>query len=102
MKTIIVVQPVINNTFADPPQVATLSPNWPTMQPMETTAHNPLHHLHQQPETEFQAFGPIEIVSTFGQPQAEYAAIHKSCGMIDLPQRGGDRTDRPRPRHVSQ
>ncbi|MCC6240256.1 MAG: aminomethyl transferase family protein [Phycisphaerales bacterium] len=87
MKTIIVVQPVINNTFADPPQVATLSPNWPTMQPMETTAHNPLHHLHQQPETEFQAFGPIEIVSTFGQPQAEYAAIHKSCGMIDLPQR---------------
>ena len=30
----------------------------------------------------------MEIVSTFGEPQAEYAAVRKACGMMDLPQRG--------------
>jgi folate-binding protein YgfZ len=49
---------------------------------------NPLHDLHRQAEAEFQPYGDIEVVSTFGEPQAEYAAIRKSCGMIDLPQRG--------------
>src|SRR4051794_32291693 len=49
---------------------------------------NPLLGLHQQAEAEFQPYGPIEIVSTFGEPQAEYAAIRKACGMMDLPQRG--------------
>src|SRR5437588_7694474 len=55
---------------------------------MATTLPNPLRSLHEQAEAEFQGYGDVEIVSTFGEPQAEYAAIHKSCGMIDLPQRG--------------
>lgn len=49
---------------------------------------NPLLLLHQQADAETQFYDQIEIVSTFGVPQAEYAAIRKSCGMIDLPQRG--------------
>jgi folate-binding protein YgfZ len=49
---------------------------------------NPLLELHRQPEAEFQPYGEsLEIVSTFGQPQAEYSALHKSCGLMDLPQR---------------
>jgi folate-binding protein YgfZ len=49
---------------------------------------NPLYELHQQAEAEFQPYGPVEIVSTFGEPQAEYAAIRKGAALIDLPQRG--------------
>jgi folate-binding protein YgfZ len=49
---------------------------------------NPLKDLHRQAEAEFQSWADIEIVQTFGEPQAEYAFIHKSAGMIDLPQRG--------------
>jgi folate-binding protein YgfZ len=49
---------------------------------------NPLHPLHQQSSAEFQSYGDIEIVSTFDLPQAEYTAIHKACGLMDLPQRG--------------
>src|ERR1700722_20403618 len=49
---------------------------------------NPLHQLHEQAEAEFQPYGEVEIVSTFGEPQAEYAAIRKGCALIDLPQRG--------------
>lgn len=53
-----------------------------------TPLPNPLHDLHQQAEAEFQPYADVQIVSTFGEPQAEYAAIHKACGMMDLPQRG--------------
>jgi folate-binding protein YgfZ len=49
---------------------------------------DPLHDLHVQAEAEFQAYGDVQIVSTFGEPQAEYAAIHKSAAVIDLPYRG--------------
>jgi folate-binding protein YgfZ len=49
---------------------------------------NPLIHLHRQAQAEFQGYGEVEIVSTFGEPQAEYAAIRKACGLMDLPQRG--------------
>jgi len=49
---------------------------------------NPLRELHEQAGAEFQNYGQVPIVSTFGQPQAEYAAIHKGCGLMDLPQRG--------------
>jgi folate-binding protein YgfZ len=49
---------------------------------------DPLHDLHVQAEAEFQAYGDLQIVSTFGEPQAEYAAIHKSAAVIDLPYRG--------------
>src|SRR3954452_1234153 len=49
---------------------------------------NPLLDLHRQAEAEFQPYVNVEIVSTFGEPQAEYAAIRKACGLMDLPQRG--------------
>jgi folate-binding protein YgfZ len=49
---------------------------------------NPLHALHTQAEAEFQPYEQLEIVSTFGQPEAEYAAIRKSSALMDLPQRG--------------
>jgi folate-binding protein YgfZ len=49
---------------------------------------NPLDQIHRQGLAEFQAYADVQIVSTFGQPQAEYSAIRKGCGLIDLPQRG--------------
>ena len=56
---------------------------------------SPLLEVHRQhvcegsgATAEFQGYGDVEIVSTFGEPQAEYAAIRKSCGLMDLPQRG--------------
>ncbi len=55
---------------------------------MSTAPTSPLHDLHQQAEAEFQNWGEVEIVQTFGQPQAEYAAIRKAAALIDLPQRG--------------
>lgn len=55
---------------------------------MSESIPNPLHDLHAQADAEFQAYDTIEIVSTFGQPQAEYAAIRKGCALLDWPQRG--------------
>jgi folate-binding protein YgfZ len=49
---------------------------------------NPLADLHRQANAETLPFGDIEIVSTFGEVPAEYAAIRKGSGMMDLPQRG--------------
>lgn len=49
---------------------------------------NPLREVHTQAQAEFQGWGPIEIVQTFGEPQAEYSALHKAAGLVDLPQRG--------------
>lgn len=39
-------------------------------------------------ELEMLAYGEVEIVSTYGAPQAEYAAIRKACGLMDCAQRG--------------
>ncbi len=49
---------------------------------------NPLLKLHRQSQAEMIGHDQIEIVNTFGEPQVEYAALHKACGMIDRPQRG--------------
>ena len=49
---------------------------------------DPLHEIHQHDDAEFQPYADTQIVSTFGQPQAEYAAIRKSVALMDLPQRG--------------
>ncbi|HEV8605596.1 MAG TPA: glycine cleavage T C-terminal barrel domain-containing protein [Tepidisphaeraceae bacterium] len=49
---------------------------------------NPLHASHEKAGAEFQAYGQTPIVLTFGEPQAEYAAIRKSAAIIDLPYRG--------------
>ncbi len=37
---------------------------------------------------EWGAWGSIPIVTTFGHPQAEYAAIRKGCGLMARPERG--------------
>jgi folate-binding protein YgfZ len=56
---------------------------------MSTTAPaSPLHDLHQQTDAEFQAYDQIQIVATFGEPQAEYAAIRKGAALMDQPHRG--------------
>jgi folate-binding protein YgfZ len=54
---------------------------------MQSMKSNPLGDIHRQAEAEFQNWADVEIVQTFGEPQAEYAAIRKACGLIDLPQR---------------
>src|SRR5215211_6302518 len=51
-----------------------------------TTLPNPLRDTHDQGGAEFQPYADLEIVSTFGEPQAEYSAIRKGCGMLDTPQ----------------
>jgi folate-binding protein YgfZ len=55
---------------------------------MSEVLPNPLHPLHAQNQAEFQSYEQLEIVSTFGQPEAEYAAVRKATGLMDLPQRG--------------
>ena len=49
---------------------------------------DPLHDLNDAAGAEFQPYDPLDIVSTFAEPQAEYAAIRKGCAIIDEPQRG--------------
>ena len=55
---------------------------------MQTELPNPLFEIHQRAEAEFQGWGDIPIVQTYGEPQAEYSSIRKGAAMIDLPQRG--------------
>jgi folate-binding protein YgfZ len=57
-------------------------------QVMQSEFPNPLLPLHQEAEAEFQNWADVSIVLTFGEPQAEYSAIRKGAGVIDLPQRG--------------
>jgi folate-binding protein YgfZ len=49
---------------------------------------SPLQPLHEAAQAEFQNYGPIPMVLTFGEPQAEYAAIRKSAAILDAPQWG--------------
>jgi folate-binding protein YgfZ len=49
---------------------------------------NPLRDFHEKNNAEFQPYAALEIVTTFGEPQAEYAAIRKAAALIDEPQRG--------------
>ena len=53
-----------------------------------TVNANPLRPVHEQAGAEFQSYADLEIVSTYGEPQAEYSAIRKGCALLDLPQRG--------------
>ena len=48
----------------------------------------PLRDLHDAAGAEFQPYDRVDVVATFGEPQAEYAAIRKGCGLMDEPQRG--------------
>src|SRR3954464_1213783 len=54
---------------------------------MSEVLPNPLRELHAAANAEFQPYAQLEIISTFGQPEAEYAAIRKAAGLMDLPQR---------------
>jgi len=68
---------------------------------------SPLHNVLQQTDASFLPYGaaragystPALVAETFGEPQAEYAAIRKGCALIDLPHRavirvtGADRID---------
>src|SRR4051812_42033178 len=49
---------------------------------------NPLQAIHEKTGAEFQSYGLTPIVLTFGEPQAEYAAIRKSAAIVDRPYRG--------------
>src|SRR3989440_864304 len=49
---------------------------------------NPLLAIHERAGVEFQAYGQAPIPLTFGEPQAEYAAIRKSAAVVDRPYRG--------------
>lgn len=57
---------------------------------------SPLQAMHEQAEASFLAYGKpdqaapaaIPVVETFGELEAEYAAIRKGCVLIDMPQRG--------------
>lgn len=46
-----------------------------------------LHPLHEQAGAEFVPYGDTPVVLTFGQPQAEYAAIRTSAAIFDMPHR---------------
>lgn len=58
------------------------------------TLSDPLRPIHEENEASFLSYGPtpseeaVQIVDTFGQYEAEYAAIRKGVGLISLPQRG--------------
>jgi folate-binding protein YgfZ len=60
----------------------------PAGSPPAVVLPNPLYEAHARAEAEFQPYASLEVVSTFGEPQAEYAAFRKGCAMCDLPQRG--------------
>lgn len=57
---------------------------------------SPLNPLHQQAEATFVMYGPgdparggsIAVVESFGELEAEYAALRKGCVLMDLPHRG--------------
>lgn len=55
---------------------------------MSRVIPNPLLGLHERAGAELQAYDQVQIVSTFGEPEAEYAAIRKAAALIDQPQRG--------------
>jgi folate-binding protein YgfZ len=49
---------------------------------------SPLNALHAAAGAESQPYGDLLIVNTFGQPEAEYAAIRKSAAIMDWAHRG--------------
>ena len=47
-----------------------------------------LSHIYDAPTVETQSYGDVPIITTFGEPQAEYTALHRTSGLIDMPFRG--------------
>lgn len=55
---------------------------------MPPTPANPLHSLHEQAEASFLPYGPdLEIVESYGEIEAEYAALRRGAGLMDSPHR---------------
>lgn len=48
---------------------------------------NPLQTIHEQAEAAFVAYGDFQIVESYGEMEAEYAAIRKSAALLDAPHR---------------
>src|SRR4051794_4403340 len=49
---------------------------------------NPLHTMHEQAEAAFLPWGEkLQIVESYGEAEAEYAAIRKGAGLMDAPNR---------------
>jgi folate-binding protein YgfZ len=53
-----------------------------------TELPNALHDMHAAAGAEFQPYERLEIVSTYGDPRAEYDALRTGAALIDLPHRG--------------
>ncbi len=52
-------------------------------------ALNPLQSLHEQAEAAFLPYGPeLQVVESYGEVEAEYAAIRKGAALMDAPHRG--------------
>lgn len=50
---------------------------------------NPLHQIHEQAEATFLPYGAdLQIVESYGEVEAEYAAIRKGVAVMDAPHRG--------------
>lgn len=50
---------------------------------------SPLSELHHAVEgATFGDFGGIQILTSYGEPKLEYAALHQRCGLVDSPWRG--------------
>src|SRR3954451_15367543 len=49
---------------------------------------NPLQSMHEQAEAAFLPYGPdVQIVESYGEMEAEYAAMLKGAGLMDAPHR---------------
>jgi folate-binding protein YgfZ len=49
---------------------------------------NPLHQLHEQAEATFLPYGKdVQVVESYGEVEAEYAAIRKGAALMDAPHR---------------
>ena len=49
---------------------------------------NPLFAVHEQANAAYLPYGPeIQIIESFGEPEAEYAAIRKAAAIMDSPHR---------------
>ncbi len=50
---------------------------------------NPLQSMHEQAEASFLPYGnDVQIVESYGEVEAEYAAIRKNAALMDAPHRG--------------
>lgn len=59
-----------------------------SLQPNDPMLASPLRDAHVAAGAELIDYGGIEVVHAYDAPQAEYAALHKSCGLMDRPFRG--------------